>query len=499
MATAPGPAPVTISAALLPVLKDLPPPPAPVSGYFFLGHAAGFQLVNCTPVPLNVSTFDQHDGARAIPNKKYTVAPKTAVNCMANGNNAPFDIQFTINNGSVARAPQSIRLFAVQDPRTDAVTLTVTPPKAEVPAPVVVTAGGPTRSPALAPKPTPTPKPVNGNASGPAISAALLPVLKDLPPVPPAVSGNYVFGHEAGFQLVNCTPVPLDVSTFDQHDGARAIPNKKYTVAPKTAVNCMANGNEAPFDIQYTINNNPVARAPQSTRLFAIQDTRTGAISVTQTAPEAEGAAAGLVGTVVNLPFKLAGSALKLPKKLVFGIAKSVVGESTFNLLMGLAGQGLAGFHLVNATDGPLNVLTYNQADTVYLAAFKAYNLGPGQEATCEATPLAGAAAQGVFCRLNGAKPLFVSDGTSMKAVKDPASGIINLVEEAPVETTLRILGKAVGADRVKYVADLFNTAAGLAEKGAGGLLGVQRVKYVKDLYSKVWDLAAKGMEGVLS
>ena len=82
---------------------------------------------------------------------------------------------------------------------------------------------------------------------------------------------------------------------------------------------------------------------------------------------------------------------------------------------------------------------------------------------------------------------------------QDPGSGIINLVEEAPVETALRILGKAVGADRVKYVADLFNTAAGLAEKGAGGLLGAQRVKYVKDLYSKVWDLAAKGMKGVLS
>jgi hypothetical protein len=148
------------------------------------------------------------------------------------------------------------------------------------------------------------------------------------------------------------------------------------------------------------------------------QDSRTGAISVTETAPEAEGAAAGLVGNVINLPFKLAASALKLPKKLVFGIAKSVVGEATFNLLMGLAGQGLAGFHLVNATEGSLNVLTYNQADTVYLAAFKTYSLGPGQEATCEATPLAGAGAQGIFCRLNGAKPLFVADGTSMKAVK---------------------------------------------------------------------------------
>eukprot|EP00884_Botryococcus_braunii_P005052 jgi/Botrbrau1/14548/Bobra.0170s0004.1 len=497
MATTPssGPAPVTISAALLPVLKDLPPPPPPVSGNYVFGHEAGFQLVNCTPMPLNVSTFDQHDGARAIPNKKYTVAPKTAVNCMANGNEAPFDIQYTVNNGPVARSPQSTRVFAIQDPRTGSISFTETVPQAEgpaAPASSATTVGLVDFLSSLSAKPASGPKAVT-------VSAALLPVLKDLPPVPPAVSGNYVFGHEAGFQLVNCTPVPLDVSTFDQHDGARAIPNKKYTVAPKTAVNCMANGNEAPFDIQYTVNNNPVARAPQSTRLFAIQDTRTGAISVTQTAPEAEGAAAGLFGTVLNLPFKLAGSALKLPKKLVFGIAKSVVGESNFNLLMGLAGQGLAGFHLVNVTDGPLNVLTYNQADTVYLAAFKAYNLGPGQEATCEATPLAGAAAQGVFCRLNGAKPLFVSDGTSMKAVKDPGSGIINLVEEAPVETALRILGKAVGADRVKYVADIFNTAAGLAEKGAGGLLGAQRVKYVKDLYSKVWDLAAKGMKGVVS
>jgi hypothetical protein len=159
-----------------------------------------------------------------------------------------------------------------QDSRTGAVTLTATPPEAEVPAPVVVPAGGPTGFPTVAPRPTPVPEPVSGSASGPlAVSAALLPVMKDLPPVPSPVSGNYVFGHEAGFQLVNCTPVPLDISTYDQHDGARAVPNKKYTVLPKSAVNCMANGNNAPFDIQYTINNNPVARAPQSIRLFAVQ------------------------------------------------------------------------------------------------------------------------------------------------------------------------------------------------------------------------------------
>ncbi len=109
-----GPAPVIVSAALLPVLKGLPPPPPPVSGNYVFGHEAGFQLVNCTPVPLDISTYDQHDGARAIPNKKYRVEPKAAVNCMANGNNAPFDIQFTINNGPVTRAPQSIRLFAIQ-------------------------------------------------------------------------------------------------------------------------------------------------------------------------------------------------------------------------------------------------------------------------------------------------------------------------------------------------------------------------------------------------
>ncbi len=95
--------------------------------------------------------------------------------------------------------------------------------------------------------------------------------MADLPPPPPPASGSYVFGQEVGFQLVNCTPVPLDVSTYDQRDALRSVPHKKYRVDPQTASNCMAHANSAPFDIQYTVSNGPVGRALQSTRVFAVQ------------------------------------------------------------------------------------------------------------------------------------------------------------------------------------------------------------------------------------
>jgi hypothetical protein len=103
-------------------------------------------------------------------------------------------------------------------------------------------------------------------SSGPAGETAI----NDLPPLPQPKSGTFPFGTEVGFQLVNCTSVALDVKTFDQRDSVRGVPNKTYRIEPKAARNCTANANGEPFDIQYTVNGQ-LARAPQSTRVYAIQ------------------------------------------------------------------------------------------------------------------------------------------------------------------------------------------------------------------------------------
>jgi hypothetical protein len=73
-----------------------------------------------------------------------------------------------------------------------------------------------------------------------------------------------------GFQLVNCTPVALDVKTFNKHDDVRLLPNKTYRLEPTIAVNCTAKAKEEPFDIQYTVNDQ-LARARQGSRVYAIQ------------------------------------------------------------------------------------------------------------------------------------------------------------------------------------------------------------------------------------
>jgi hypothetical protein len=112
----------------------------------------------------------------------------------------------------------------------------------------------------------------NGSAAPvPVVSASLLPDFNTLPAPPAAISGDWLLGHMVGFQLVNCTPGVLDVSTYDQHDDKRIFNNQKYRLEPKAAVNCMAAANGEPFDIQYMVNNTPVQRARQSIRIFVIQ------------------------------------------------------------------------------------------------------------------------------------------------------------------------------------------------------------------------------------
>jgi hypothetical protein len=108
-----------------------------------------------------------------------------------------------------------------------------------------------------------------GTPAGPVVKSELLPDLSKLPGLPGKVSGKHTFGHMVGFQLVNCTPLTLDVKTFDQHKHD-AKPNKVYKVAPKGVVYCTAKANKEPFDIQYIINNQ-LGRAIQSTRVFVIK------------------------------------------------------------------------------------------------------------------------------------------------------------------------------------------------------------------------------------
>jgi hypothetical protein len=92
----------------------------------------------------------------------------------------------------------------------------------------------------------------------------------DLPPLPQAKSGKFPLGTVVGFQLVNCTHAALDVKTFNQHDLLRAIPFKTYRLEANAAVDCFAKAHGDPFDIQYTVNGK-LARARQSTRVYAIQ------------------------------------------------------------------------------------------------------------------------------------------------------------------------------------------------------------------------------------
>jgi hypothetical protein len=106
--------------------------------------------------------------------------------------------------------------------------------------------------------------------SGPLVNPELLPDLDHLPDLPGKVSGFQLFGATVGFQLINCTAQTLDVKTYNQHDGARAIPNKTYSIQPKQVVYCTAAANDEPFDIQYNVNGQ-LLRAPQATRVYAIQ------------------------------------------------------------------------------------------------------------------------------------------------------------------------------------------------------------------------------------
>jgi hypothetical protein len=105
----------------------------------------------------------------------------------------------------------------------------------------------------------------------PVISANLLPDMTKLPPPPEPVSGSYPRGRRVGFQLVNCTPEVQSICTYDQHDAVCVFSNTSYMLQPKSAVNCLASANKDPFDIQYSVNSDPVQRARQSVRLFLIQ------------------------------------------------------------------------------------------------------------------------------------------------------------------------------------------------------------------------------------
>jgi hypothetical protein len=141
----------------------------------------------------------------------------------------------------------TVRGGDVQDPATGGWRLSDTDPGSVLP-----TAGSAPGGPA----------PPSGPAGGDAFS--------DLPPLPQPKSGTFPLGTEVGFQLVNCTDAALDVKTFNQNDGVRMFPNKTYKVEPKAGVNCYAAANGDPFDIQYTVNGQ-LARARQSTRVYAIQ------------------------------------------------------------------------------------------------------------------------------------------------------------------------------------------------------------------------------------
>jgi hypothetical protein len=87
--------------------------PLPTSEEFVLDMEVGFQLVNCSPVPLEVKTFNQYDVTRFLPNKTYRLEPNAAVNCTAMATGDPFDIQFTVS-GQLARACQNTCVYAIQ-------------------------------------------------------------------------------------------------------------------------------------------------------------------------------------------------------------------------------------------------------------------------------------------------------------------------------------------------------------------------------------------------
>jgi hypothetical protein len=106
--------------------------------------------------------------------------------------------------------------------------------------------------------------------AGPFVKPELLPDLANLPGLPEKVSGFQTFGRTVGIQLINCTPLTLDVKTFSQHDPERTFPNNTYKIESKQVVYCTAGVVDDPFDIQLVVNGQ-LSRATQATRWFAIQ------------------------------------------------------------------------------------------------------------------------------------------------------------------------------------------------------------------------------------
>lgn len=96
--------------------------------------------------------------------------------------------------------------------------------------------------------------------------------LSKLPPVPGPNPKNDIFGVDVAFQLVNCTPNPLTISTYNQTDGSHAIPKAQYKgVPPFSAVNCGAVAVKRPYFIWFKVDGGPVQGMGEAVRAFVVQ------------------------------------------------------------------------------------------------------------------------------------------------------------------------------------------------------------------------------------